>query len=140
MEAQSQAVNTTTRAALFRRGGPAADVLFREEVQPVGPGPGGVQVRFAEFGINPTDWKERSSGTTLKDHDVKVPNQDGAGTIQAVGEDVDLTRVGDHLCTSRRGSASTARRPSCARCLPSRLCHCRRRARGPRGEPWHRGR
>ena len=141
MEAQSQAVNTTTRAALFRRGGPAADVLFREEIQPVGAGPGGVQVRFAAFGINPTDWKERSSGTTLKDHDVKVPNQDGAGG------------------RSRRwGKASTSRALATASVLrgveaPVRhggravhaVCRAgcataRRRARGPRGEPWHRGR
>jgi NADPH2:quinone reductase len=85
MGAQTQAVNITTRAALFRRGGPAAEVLFLEEMEPVAPGPGEAQVRGAVFGINPTDWKERSSCTTLKGHDVKVANQDGAGTIEAVG-------------------------------------------------------
>jgi NADPH:quinone reductase-like Zn-dependent oxidoreductase len=98
MEAQSQAVNPTTRAALLRRGGPAARVRFHKEIQPVGPGPGEVKVRVAVFFINPTDWKERSSGTTLKHHDVKVPNQDGAGTIEAVGEGVALARVGERLC------------------------------------------
>ena len=56
-----------------------------------------MQVRVAVFGINPTDWKERSSGTTLKDHDVKVANQDGAGTIEAVAEGVDLARVGERV-------------------------------------------
>jgi len=98
MEAQSQAVNPTTRAALLRRGGPAARVRLHKEIQPVGPGPGEVKVRVAVFGINPTDRKERSSGTTLKHHDVKVLNQDGAGTIEAVGEGVALARVGERLC------------------------------------------
>jgi NADPH2:quinone reductase len=61
-------------------------VLTVEEIPAVPPGPGEVQVRVAVSGVNPTDWKERSRGETVRDLRFKVPNQDGAGTIGAVGK------------------------------------------------------
>lgn len=85
------------RAALFRATGPARDVLSVEELPAVQPGPGEVQVRVAISGVNPTDWKERSRGRTLEGLPFKVPNQDGAGTIAAVGEGVDPGRVGERV-------------------------------------------
>jgi NADPH2:quinone reductase len=56
-----------------------------------------VQVRIAVSGVNPTDWKERARGSALADLSFKVPNQDGAGTIEAVGEGVDPRRVGERV-------------------------------------------
>jgi NADPH2:quinone reductase len=49
-------------------------------------------------GVNPTDWKARrgSGGGQLAFPEV-VPNQDGAGTIDAVGDGVDALRVGDRV-------------------------------------------
>jgi len=63
------------------------------------PGPGEVRVRVAVSGVNPTDWKARrgrASGEKLAFPDV-VPNHDGAGTIDAVGERVDPARVGERV-------------------------------------------
>lgn len=50
------------------------------------PGPGEVRVNVAVSGVNPTDWKSRrgaQTGDALAYPEV-VPNQDGAGTIDAV--------------------------------------------------------
>jgi NADPH2:quinone reductase len=85
------------RAALFRSGGPAGEVLSMEELDPVPPGPGEVQVRIAVSGVNPTDWKERARGSALAGLEFKIPNQDGAGTIEAVGDGVDPGRVGERV-------------------------------------------
>ncbi len=63
-------------------GGP--EVLRHVDKQPAEPGPGEVRVRIAVSGVNPTDWKSRSG--TDPAHD-QVPNQDGAGTVDAVGPD-----------------------------------------------------
>ena len=56
-------------------------------------------MRVAVSGVNPTDWKARSGdgpGQRLAFPEI-VPNQDGAGTVIAVGADVDLGRVGEHV-------------------------------------------
>ena len=66
-------------------GGP--DVLELVERPVPEPGPGEVRVRVAFSGVNPTDWKTRSSAEPGPDG--QIPNQDGAGTVEAVGEGVD---------------------------------------------------
>jgi NADPH2:quinone reductase len=63
------------------------------------PGAGEVRVAVAISGVNPTDWKARrgrAAGDKLAFPEV-VPNQDGAGTIDAVGEGVPSTRVGERV-------------------------------------------
>src|SRR5918995_2265233 len=60
------------------------------------PGPGEVRVAVRVSGVNPTDWKARRGarpGERPPSAEM-VPNQDGAGTIDAVGEGVDSARVG----------------------------------------------
>lgn len=84
-------------AAIFRRTGPADEVLSVEEIATPEPGRGEVRVRVAVSGVNPTDWKERASGSSPGELPFKVPNQDGAGTIEAVGEGVDERRVGERV-------------------------------------------
>lgn len=74
-------------------GGP--DVLRLVERPVAEPGPGEVRVRVAVSGVNPTDWKARRRGP-LAFPEV-VPNQDGAGTIDAVGEGVPASRVGERV-------------------------------------------
>jgi NADPH2:quinone reductase len=56
------------------------------------PGTGEVRVAVAVSGVNPTDWKARRGGPQFPE---VVPNQDGAGTIEAVGPGVDAARVGE---------------------------------------------
>jgi NADPH2:quinone reductase len=61
------------------------------------PGAGEVRVEIAVSGVNPTDWKSRrgrAPGEELPFPE-QVPNQDGAGTVDAVGEGVDAARVGE---------------------------------------------
>jgi len=64
------------------------------------PGAGEVRVRIAVSGVNPTDWKARTGlyggGTGTE----SVPNQDGAGVVDAVGADVDGVAVGDRVWLS----------------------------------------
>ena len=59
------------------------------------PGPGEVRVRVAFSGVNPTDWKSRS--TADPGPDGKIPNQDGSGVVDAVGEGVDPVLVGERV-------------------------------------------
>jgi NADPH:quinone reductase len=74
-------------------GGP--DVLQLGDRPTPEPGPGEVRVRLAFSGVNPTDWKSRSK--TPPGPDGQVPNQDGSGTVDAVGEGVDPVLVGERV-------------------------------------------
>lgn len=61
------------------------------------PGPGEVRVRVVVSGVNPTDWKARSGGGQPVAFDEVVPNQDGAGVVDAVGEGVTALEVGQRV-------------------------------------------
>ncbi len=76
-----------------RAGGP--DVLELSDAPVPEPGPGEVRVRVAFSGVNPTDWKSRSAARPGPDG--QVPNQDGAGTIEAVGQGVDPVLIGERV-------------------------------------------
>jgi NADPH:quinone reductase len=59
------------------------------------PAPGEVRVRIHRSGVNPTDWKTRrgnEAGTPVDP--AQVPNQDGSGVVDAVGEGVDVALAG----------------------------------------------
>jgi NADPH2:quinone reductase len=85
------------RAAFYREQG-GSDVLQVGEVPTPEPGPGEVRVKLAVSGVNPTDWKSRSGATAgPPPFEFQVPNQDGAGVIDAVGPDVDGGRVGERV-------------------------------------------
>jgi NADPH2:quinone reductase len=63
------------------------------------PGPGEVRTAVRVSGVNPTDWKARRGGGgdgQLPFPEV-VPNQDGAGTVDAVGAGVDPSRIGERV-------------------------------------------
>ena len=85
------------RAALYRSHGPADDVLEVTDVAPPEPGPGEVRVRVAVSAVNPTDVKNRSGLTNWAIDGFQVPHQDGAGVIDAVGEGVPASRVGERV-------------------------------------------
>ena len=81
------------RAVVFSQaGGP--DVLRVVERPVPDPGPREVRVRVRVSGVNPTDWKARRGELAFPE---LVPNQDGAGTIDAVGEGVGASRVGERV-------------------------------------------
>jgi NADPH:quinone reductase len=64
------------------------------EVETPEPGPGEVRVKLAVSGVNPTDWKARANASPFA---FQVPNQDGAGVIDAVGLGVEPERVGERV-------------------------------------------
>jgi NADPH:quinone reductase len=86
------------RSIVYTETGPPEVLELVERPDPT-PGPGEVLVRVAVSGVNPTDWKSRvgdGPGEPLEYPQV-VPNQDGAGTIEAVGAGVDAARVGERV-------------------------------------------
>ena len=58
------------------------------------PQSGEVRVSVVVSGVNPTDWKSRANGPVSSP---RVPNQDGAGVVDAVGPDVTGFSVGDRV-------------------------------------------
>jgi len=84
------------QAAWFERFGAASDVLqVGDKPTPVA-GPGEVLVRMRTSGVNPSDVKKRAgSAPGLLDDGYVIPNSDGAGVIEAVGEGVDAKRIGE---------------------------------------------
>ena len=82
-------------AATYESAGDSG-VLEVRELQTPDPGPGEVRVRIAVSGVNPTDWKLRRRSAPTNGMPA-VPNQDGAGTIDAVGPGVDKTRLGERV-------------------------------------------
>src|SRR6266545_3853573 len=73
------------KAIVYSRPGDS-DVLQLVDRPVPGPGPGEVRVRVQVSGVNPTDWKQRRGGPPA--FATVVPNQDGAGTVDAVGPGV----------------------------------------------------
>src|SRR5256885_9216353 len=74
------------RAIIYSTTGDS-DVLNLVERPVPEPGPGEVRVKVHVSGVNPTDWKARRSRRGGPFPEV-VPNQDGAGVVDAVGPGV----------------------------------------------------
>jgi NADPH:quinone reductase-like Zn-dependent oxidoreductase len=86
------------RAAWFEKFGNAADVIHVGELDTPTAGPGEVLVRLHTSGVNPSDVKKRAgSFPNLLDDGLVIPNSDGAGVIEAVGDGVDSSRVGERV-------------------------------------------
>jgi NADPH:quinone reductase len=83
------------RAVVYARTG-GSEVLEVVDRPVPEPGHGEVLVRVALSGVNPTDWKRRSDGEPPAEG-WQIPNQDGAGVIEAVGPGVDVGRVGERV-------------------------------------------
>jgi NADPH:quinone reductase len=86
------------RAAWFDAFGPARDVLKVGEQETPAAAAGEVLVRMHTSGVNPSDVKKRAgSFPNLLDDGFVIPNSDGAGIIEAVGNGVDPGRVGERV-------------------------------------------
>jgi NADPH2:quinone reductase len=85
------------RAALYDHYGPAREVLRVEDIERPEPGPGEVRVRIEASGVNPTDWKSRAGSTPRPIDGFQIPQHDGAGVIDAVGEGVNSSRNGQRV-------------------------------------------
>jgi NADPH2:quinone reductase len=86
---------TFAKAVIYTQHG-APEVLQLVDREVPTPAAGQVLVRIVVSGINPTDWKNRqaSSGTRTAE---TVPHQDGAGFVEAVGDDVAGFEVGERV-------------------------------------------
>lgn len=86
------------RAAFYERTGPAREVLTIGELPTPEPGPGEVRVEVAWSGVNPSDVKSRAgTRTKVLAFPRIVPHSDGSGLIDAVGEGVDRSRIGERV-------------------------------------------
>ncbi|MES2092431.1 MAG: NADPH:quinone reductase [Actinomycetota bacterium] len=89
------------RAIVYRQTGAPSVLRLIERAVPE-PEAGEVRIRIIVSGVNPTDWKSRrgsTAGESLGPNGV-VPNQDGAGIVDAVGAGVRQFRVGDRVWTA----------------------------------------
>ncbi|NPC95174.1 NADPH:quinone reductase [Nocardioides sp. zg-DK7169] len=84
------------RAVVYRETGPSSVLSVVERELPE-PGPGEVRIRLVRSGVNPTDWKFRT--TTMNGQDEVTPGQDGAGVVDAVGPGVEGFGIGDRVWT-----------------------------------------
>ena len=87
------------RAAYYEKNGSARDVLSLGEIDTPKPGPGEVLVRLKTSGVNPSDVKSREGRTRKIVFPRVIPHSDGAGDIEAVGDGVPQSRVGERVWT-----------------------------------------
>ncbi len=84
------------RAVIYTTTGDPSVLSLVERPVPE-PGPGEVRVRIVLSGVNPTDWKSRAGSGNPMGFPEVVPNQDGAGVVDAVGDGVNSLSVGDRV-------------------------------------------
>ncbi|MDY0872104.1 NADPH:quinone reductase [Dongia rigui] len=86
------------RAAFYEKLGPAREVLQVAEMPEPEPQAGEVRVRIATSGVNPSDVKMRmGTGSAANQYPRTIPHSDGAGTIDAVGQGVPASRIGERV-------------------------------------------
>lgn len=88
------------RAITYDRFGKAGEVLRLEELPVPAPAAGEVLVRLHTSGVNPSDIRARAGGrpgVTEPPFPKIIPHSDGAGVIEAVGEDVPANRIGERV-------------------------------------------
>jgi NADPH2:quinone reductase len=86
------------RAAYYERTGPASEVLQLGDLPDPEPARGEVRVKLLWSGVNPSDVKSRAGLRSSKLAFPRiVPHSDGMGVIDAVGEGVDASRLGERV-------------------------------------------
>lgn len=95
------------KAIVIREFG-GADVLKLEEVSVPTPNENQVLVRLKSAGINPVDTYIRSGNYAQKPTLPYTPGKDGAGIIEAIGENVTNFKPGDRVFSADAGSGTYA--------------------------------
>jgi NADPH:quinone reductase len=85
------------KAIWYTETGEAKNILNYGEMNAPIPTIGEVLVRLHASGINPSDVKTRAGARGPIAFDKVIPHSDGAGVIEAVGENVDLSRIGERV-------------------------------------------
>lgn len=113
------------KAAFYEAVGPAKEVLRIADIPEPQPAPGEVRVRVHWSGVNPSDVKTRAGlrSKTLPFPRI-VPHSDGSGVIDAVGEGVDRSRIGERVWVWN-AAWGRAHGTACeALCLPQQQAVC----------------
>jgi NADPH2:quinone reductase len=84
------------RAAYYEGQGSAREVMRVGEIATPKAGPGEVRVKLATSGVNPSDVKSRQGGRPMASPQV-IPQSDGAGVIDQVGDGVAPSRIGERV-------------------------------------------
>jgi NADPH2:quinone reductase len=85
------------KAVWYERQGPAREVLQYGDMPTPEPGRGEVRVRLAASAVNPADANRRAGRLHGMDYPRIIPNSDGAGVVDAVGEGVSAARIGQRV-------------------------------------------
>ncbi|MGH7002475.1 MAG: NADPH:quinone reductase [Alphaproteobacteria bacterium] len=85
------------RIAYYEQNGSAADVLKLGAMDDPRPRPGEVRVRLKTSGVNPSDVKTRAGLTRKMAFPRVIPQSDGAGDIDMVGDGVPAARMGERV-------------------------------------------
>jgi NADPH2:quinone reductase len=86
------------KAAYYERLGPAAEVLQIGDLPEPQPQAGEVRVRVQCSGVNPSDVKSRRGlRSPVMPFARVIPHSDGSGVVEAVGDGVSRTRIGQRV-------------------------------------------
>ena len=85
------------RAVYYVQNGSARDVLRVSQIETPQPARNEVRVRLHTSGVNPSDVKNRAGLTRKMGFPRVIPHSDGAGEVEAVGEDVPASRIGERV-------------------------------------------
>jgi NADPH2:quinone reductase len=85
------------KAVWYERAGPAADVLTFGEMPTPLAGPGEVRVRLEASGVNPADVGRRAGVYRGMEFARVIPNSDGAGIVDQVGDSVTRLAIGQRV-------------------------------------------
>ena len=84
------------QAAYYETNGSARDVLRIGEIATPHAGPGEVRIKLTTSGVNPSDVKARQGSRKIAWPQL-IPQSDGAGIIDQVGEGVAMSRIGERV-------------------------------------------
>jgi NADPH2:quinone reductase len=85
------------KAVWYERAGAAPTVLTVGEMPTPDAGPGEVRIRLQASGVNPADVGRRSGNYRAMEFPRVIPNSDGAGIVDQIGEGVTRFAVGDRV-------------------------------------------
>ena len=85
------------KAVWYERTGAAGDVLSFGEMPTPQAGPGEVRVRLEASGVNPSDAGRRAGSYRAMEYPRVIPNSDGAGIVDFVGEGVTRLGIGQRV-------------------------------------------